>query len=175
MLTKTLVALCAVAFTVPISQVASGAPADDLARARAATAAYHSVATAEAGGYQLFTDAQGIACIEMPGVGAMGIHYANLAEVQDPTIDAVRPELVVYEPGTHGQMHLVALEYVVFKDAWDATHSTRPSLFGQRFDLTRSPNRYDLPPFYALHAWVWKHNPDGMFAMWNPKVSCPAG
>ncbi len=175
MVTKALVALCAAAFTVSSTPVASGAPAGELAAARAATAAYHNIDTARAAGYELFTDAQGIACIDKSGRGAMGIHYANLAEVQDPSIDAVRPELVVYAPGTHGQMHLVALEYVVFKDAWDATHSTRPSLFGQRFDLTRSPNRYDLPPFYSLHAWVWKYNPDGMFARWNPKVSCPAG
>lgn len=25
---------------------------------------------------------------------------------------------------------------------------------------------------WGLHAWVWKHNPDGMFADWNPEVSC---
>ena len=24
----------------------------------------------------------------------------------------------------------------------------------------------------ALHAWVWKENPSGMFADWNPKASC---
>jgi hypothetical protein len=36
-----------------------------------------------------------------------------------------------------------------------------------------SPNRYGLPPFYELHAWVWKHNPSGMFNDWNPLVTCP--
>jgi hypothetical protein len=25
---------------------------------------------------------------------------------------------------------------------------------------------------WALHVWVWKHNPSGMFADWNPQVSC---
>jgi len=27
--------------------------------------------------------------------------------------------------------------------------------------------------FYIHHAWVWKHNPAGMFADWNPEVTCP--
>ena len=26
--------------------------------------------------------------------------------------------------------------------------------------------------FWLQHAWVWKHNPAGMFADWNPEVSC---
>ena len=36
-------------------------------------------------------------------------------------------------------------------------------------------NRYNLPDFYELHAWIWKHNPSGMFEDWNPTVSCAAG
>ena len=30
-----------------------------------------------------------------------------------------------------------------------------------------------MPPHYDLHVWVWQPNPDGMFAIWNPKVTCP--
>jgi hypothetical protein len=26
---------------------------------------------------------------------------------------------------------------------------------------------------YDLHVWLWKHNPTGMFAEWNPNVRCP--
>ena len=44
--------------------------------------------------------------------------------------------------------------------------------FGQTFDLVEEPNRYGIPDFYALHAWIWKSNPSGIFAMWNPKVKC---
>jgi hypothetical protein len=53
-----------------------------------------------------------------------------------------------------------------------ATHSSPPSLFGQTFNFTPAPNRYGLPAFYSLHAWIWKNNPEGMFAMWNPDISC---
>jgi hypothetical protein len=30
-----------------------------------------------------------------------------------------------------------------------------------------------MPVHYDLHAWVWKRNPAGTFAMWNPRVECP--
>ena len=48
-------------------------------------------------------------------------------------------------------------------------------LFGHEFNFTDAPNRYGLPPFYSLHAWVWKDNPAGTFEMWNPSVHCGPG
>lgn len=30
-----------------------------------------------------------------------------------------------------------------------------------------------MPIHHDLHAWVWKHNPAGTFAQFNPRVSCP--
>ena len=56
---------------------------------------------------------------------------------------------------------------------WQAAgHGSPPSLFGRTFDFTPSPNRYGLPPFYSLHAWIWKPNPSGLLFAWNPRVSC---
>jgi hypothetical protein len=146
----------------------------DLAVARAATAGYHQNARAQAGGYSLLTDAAGIACIDNPGVGGMGIHYVNGALVGDDKVDASTPELLVYEPERSGRLRLVANEYVVFQAAWDAHHSARPRLFEQDFELTKAGNRYGLPAFYELHVWLWRHNPSGMFEDWNPLVSCAA-
>jgi hypothetical protein len=139
---------------------------------RSATAKYHSIATAEQNGYALLTDAQGIACIDMPGMGGMGVHWANTALVGDPAIVPSRPEALVYAPDRDGTLRLAAVEYVVIKAAWDATHTSPPRVFGHTFDLTNEPNRFGLPTFYSLHVWVWKHNPAGTFAMWNPRVSC---
>jgi len=85
---------------------------------------------------------------------------------------AGKPEALVYAPEKNGRMKLAALEYVVIKSAWDETHSGPPSLFGHTFNLTLSPNRFGLPAFYSLHAWIWKANSAGMFVPWNPKVSC---
>ena len=144
-----------------------------LAAARAGTAPFHSNATAQAAGYGLLVDAAGIACIDNPA-GGMGIHYVNGGLVGDDKVNAATPELVVYEPTENGRLRLVAAEYVVFQAAWDATHSDPPELFGEEFELVGAGNRYGLPPFYELHAWLWKHNPAGFFDDWNPRVSCDA-
>src|SRR5688572_18284200 len=146
-----------------------------LRQVKQATAKYHNIDTAKAAGYGLLVDAQGIACIDMPRKGAMGVHYVNGNLVGDGAIDAYKPEAVVYEPGPGTRLRLVAVEYVVFKADWDKNHKSRPRLFGRRFDLTTSPNRYGLPAFYSLHAWIFKDNPAGTFAMWNPRVKCPGG
>jgi len=141
------------------------------AAARRANARYHDIATATHDGYGLLKDANGIECIDMPGMGAMGVHYVKGAIVGDGVVDALTPEALVYAP-EDGHLRLAALEYVVFQADWDKSHGAPPSLFGHTFSLTASPNRYGLPPFYALHAWLYKKNPAGTFAPWNPKVSC---
>lgn len=144
----------------------------DLRKAREASAPYHHLETAKAAGYRLLTDAQGVACIDNPGVGTMGIHYAKKKLVGDGVVDAGEPEALVYEPRRSGRLRLVAVEYVVFQDTWDAAHASPPELFGREFELIPAGNRYGLPAFYALHAWLWKFNPHGMFDDWNPRVSC---
>ena len=146
-----------------------------LSRVKKATAQYRKLSVAEAAGYGQLVDVNDIACIDMPGMGAMGIHYVKGDLVGDGAIDALTPEALVYEPADNGHMHLVALEYVVFQDAWDAHHGSPPSLFGQQFNFTAAGNRFGLPAYYSLHAWVFKHNPAGTFAMWNPDVSCTPG
>jgi hypothetical protein len=154
----------------------SAGNADALARAAQATTQFHAVAAAKQAGYGLLKDAKGIACIQqmagMPKMGAMGIHYANTSLVGDGAIAATKPEALVYEPAGNGKLRLVALEYVVLESAWRAHHASPPALFGQRFNFTPAGNRFGLPAYYSLHAWIWKHNPSGEFSMWNPDVSC---
>jgi len=153
--------------------------------AHSATATYHSLTVAKKAGYSILADTAGITCIAEPGMGAMGVHYVKGELVKDPSIDATRPEALVYAPDAHGRLHLAAVEYVVIKSDWEARQPSPPSmgyptavtpappmLFGHEFNFTDAPNRYGLPPFYSLHAWVWKNNPAGTFAMWNPTVHC---
>jgi hypothetical protein len=142
----------------------------DLEAARQATARFHDVSHAT--GYGLFRDAAGIACIDNPGVGGMGIHYVNGALVGDPDENLRTPEALVYDPDEHGRLKLGALEYIVDKAAWDATHSGPPRLFGQDFEAIPAGNRFGLDPFYELHVWLWKPNPRGLFDDWNPRVVC---
>src|SRR3546814_3909937 len=88
----------------------------------------------------------------------MGLHYANGIRVGDGTLDANRPEVLVYEPLRGGRMQLVAVEYLVIAEAWDANNTAPPVLQGQLFHYQGSPNRYGLPAFYGLHVWAWKDN-----------------
>ena len=99
----------------------------------------------------------------------MGIHYVNGGLVGDDVLDARTPEALVYEP--HGKkLRLVALEYIVFADTWKSV--APPAMFARTFDYVGSPNRYGMPPFWALHAWVHKKNPNGTVMAWNPRVDC---
>lgn len=110
-------------------------------------------------------------CVTGPEQGAMGIHYINGDLVGDGEVDATKPEALIYEP-TNGGMRLVGVEFIVDVAAWAAKHKTPPQLEGQAFQLVGSPNRYGLPPFYELHVWAWRDNPNGAFVDWNTKVSC---
>jgi hypothetical protein len=144
----------------------------DVRALRHATNAFHNLDAAQKAGYGFFTDAKGIACIAMPGMGGMGVHFVNGAFVGDATENLRKPEALVYRIDKAGVLRLSAVEYVVLASAWDAANSSPPKLFGHTFSLTTSPNRYGLPDFYSLHAWVWKSNPAGQFAPYNPKVTC---
>jgi hypothetical protein len=104
-----------------------------LSAARKATAKFKKLSVARDAGYGLLKDAAGIACIDNPGVGGMGVHYVKGTLVGDDKVRATRPEALVYEPRPNGRMRLVALEYVVFQKAWDASHSKPPRLFGRTF------------------------------------------
>lgn len=160
------------AVAVPLAGVGVAYAAGVFGDARQATAHFHHLPAAEAAGYGLFRDAQGIACIELEGTGAMGVHYVNGSLVGDAVLDPKQPEALVYEQRGNN-MHLVALEYIVFKSVWeDAGNQDPPRLFNREFDLVPAGNRYGLDPFYALHAWAWKVNPRGDFFAWNPRVDC---
>src|SRR6476469_6017464 len=89
---------------------------------------------ATAAGYSFrLPDTSGKTCIAQPPQGAMGVHMVN-KKLLDSTIDASKPEVMLYEPLAGGKMHLVAIEYVVFKSAWKG--ASPPSLFGRQFAFT---------------------------------------
>lgn len=149
--------------------------ASALDRLRFATAPYFEIDEAVEDGHGELQDAEGIACIESsdPATGTMGIHYVNGTLVGDSEVRLRRPEALIYEPQEDGDMELVAVEYVVFKSAWREEHPTgRPKLLGQRFSFVNEPNRYGIPAFFELHVWAWRENPSGLFADYNPDVTC---
>lgn len=136
---------------------------------RQATADFHDFDADEETGYGKFLD-----CFLNDEVGGMGQHYVNGELVGDDVLDPMQPEALVFQPTEDGEMILVAFEYLVFADVWDPNNEGReaPVLFEQEFHL--KTNIPDTPPVWALHIWLWTHNPDGIFADYNPLVSCPA-
>jgi hypothetical protein len=151
--------------------VASASNSDEgrnLNPVRDATTPFHNLDVAMAAGYGPVKG-----CAQNPGVGGMGQHYVKGDLVGDPHLDELRPEALVYEPRKGGGYQLVAVEYIVLKDAWHAAFGKNPpKLFGKRLSLVTAPNAYDLPDFYEIHLWLWKKNPSGLFKDWNPRVSC---
>ena len=141
--------------------------------ARSATSGFRDIDDAIAAGYSVkVADAAGIECIQS-AEGTMGVHMLN-PSLLDGTIEEGKPELLVYEPGHKGRMKLVALEYLVFVADWKG--AAPPQLFGKTFDVSDpAGNRYGLPQFYSLHAWIFRHNPSGNLAQYNPKVDCEPG
>jgi len=146
----------------------------DLSSVREATARFHSLTQAGRAGYGAFPAGVPLhECISsLTGAGAMGIHWVN-GNLLDGTLDPNKPEVLVYEPGADGKLHLVALEYVIFQADWYANHAanTMPMLFGQEL-MVGDAARFQIPPFFALHVWLYKDNPSGLFASFNPSVSC---
>lgn len=146
-------------------------PADqaELGAIRAATAHYQRFEVAEADGFVPLSP-----CVAIPGGPGMGYHYGRVDRIQDPAIIATEPEILLYEPMSNGRLRLVGVEYMVHGGAWYAAGNTEPpSVAGRTFDPPNPMHPEEhLRPFYTLHVWVWRDNPGGMFAPFNPNVSC---
>lgn len=141
----------------------------ELAQVRQATAKYHDVNVALADGF-----IQTPECVESPD-GGMGIHFINPARLMDPAENLAEPEVLLYVEAPGG-MKLIGVEYFYGIGAPDTSipnpAQPAPVLFGRPFDGPMDPHEAGQPPHYDLHVWIWEHNPSGMFAMWNPNVSC---
>ncbi|MGX9888591.1 hypothetical protein [Streptomyces sp. NPDC002276] len=119
---------------------------------------YEAFAVAATAGYQRSDD-----CAANPPEGGMGYHYVNKANID--SLDPAKPAALLYADGSdfvEGR-RLVAVEWMVT----DTGQTTAPTLFGQAFQ--KDPEL----GYFTLHAWIYKPNPKGLFAPWNPEVVCP--
>jgi hypothetical protein len=167
-LTAGLVATALAALTLPAAAASAAPGAHDRDEARGAVAKlrqamkpYTDPAAAIADGYVASHD-----CVESP-MGGMGVHYIN--EPLLGTLDPRKPPILLYSDDGE----LLAAEYLVPDADQDlATDGDRPSIFGQPFDGPMPGHEAGMPVHYDLHIWTHEANPDGVFATWNPKVSC---
>jgi len=139
-----------------------GAPVNqDLARLRQVTAGFQDFNTAYHAGW----NTQITPCMTDPaGAGGMGFHYGNVGLING-TATVENPQLLLYEPGKNGRLRLVAVEYII-PYTFVPRSATPPRLFDQDFQ------QVDAFQLWGLHAWVWRDNPSGIFAPWNPQVNC---
>ena len=134
-----------------------------LERARAATARFESLDSAVAAGYQRHAEG----CLAHEPLGTMGFHHANGA-LYDGRLDVERPEILVYERLPDGRYRLNGVEYIVPYSA-RPREATPPRIMG------RPLKRADRLELWYLHVWLWRENPSGVFADWNPTVHCLPG
>lgn len=123
--------------------------------------------------------------------GAMGIHYfrPDLLGITGPPnprvsgtgthTDFRKPAVLIYEPQEDGSLQLVATENVVFVNAWEAGgRSQAPSFQGVPYDrmaddpATPVDEGHMFEPHYDRHVWLFRANPRGVYAQFNPNVSC---
>ena len=159
----------------------------DLAQVRRATAPFHDIDKAMAAGYTVWSPdpyAPGATCASSPE-GRMGYHLVNVPlrgsaanpAGGDAEVILERPEMLLYERRADGRMHLVGVEYLVFKAAWEREHgagAAPPEILGQPLPYSNHTFAPGGPMIehYELHVWVWEPNPNGMFHPWNPSVTC---
>lgn len=133
----------------------------ELAAARGATAQFQNFEQAAEAGWWF----QASPC-EETAAGGMGHHYVNLDTWGAP-LDITRPQALLYEPTRNGRLRLVGVEYIVPR-AVVGPEGPPPVLFGQELHW----NPVAVGGIWALHVWLWRHNPSGIFANWNPQVTC---
>jgi hypothetical protein len=123
--------------------------------------------------------------------GGMGIHYfrPDLLGITGPPnprvsgtgthTDFRRPAVLIYEPQADGSLELVAVENLVFIDAWErAGNRQPPSFHGILYDrmeddpATEADEAHGFESHYDRHVWIYRDNSDGIFAPFNPNVSC---
>lgn len=172
----------------------AGVPESDvLAEIRARTERFRDVSVALAEGY--VPDPTGM-CVTAPfegqprQLGAMGIHYfrPDLLGITavEPRVDGtgvhtdfLTPGVLIYEPGADGSLGLVAVENLVWAQAWNEAGNVAPPEFeGQEYyymidnPLTPADEAHGFEPHYELHAWVHRDNPSGVFMPFNPVATC---
>ena len=166
----------------------------DLAAVRAATERFRDVKVAEAEGY-MREPTNTCDAAEMMGkpasLGVMGIHFfrPDLLGITGPPnprvngtgthTDFTKPGILIYEPQTDGSLELVAVENLVFIKAWEqAGNIAPPSYQGVPYDLmaddpvTTIDEAHMFEPHYDRHVWIYRDNPNGMFAQFNPNATC---
>ena len=188
----TAVLAAVVSICAPAAKAADAEPGLD--EVRALTAKYRDVEVAIAEGY---IAPPGGMCETAPmmgkpaELGGMGIHYfrpdlLGITAPPNPRVDGTgmhtdfrKPAILIYEPRADGSLELVAVENLVFRKSWHAAGNAKPPTFhGVEYDAmqddpaTPIDEAHMFEPHYDRHVWVHRENRNGVFAQFNPTVTC---
>lgn len=133
-------------------------------------------------------------------LGAMGEHWVKGDRIFDQDLSLEEPEILLYIPTGHGDpsddnRKLIAVEWSApalaggaslwYGPAPPLAPSAPPRLFGRAFDgpmqghemlRTGTETHVTVQPWhYDIHVWLWEENPSGLFAHYNPRLSCTPG
>ena len=196
-LSASLLAISLTLFASPLAAQFAPAPTEaepSLAKVRALTDRFRDVRVALAEGY--LRDPMNLCdTAEMMGrpaaLGAMGIHFVrpDLLGISGPPsprvtgtgthTDFTKPAILIYEPQADGSLELVAVENLVFISAWEkAGNKAPPSFQGVEWDrmeddpTTKIDEAHMFEPHYDRHVWLYRENPNGIYAQFNPNVTC---
>jgi hypothetical protein len=159
---------------------------------RASAERYRDVQVAVSEGYTTDSKCVTAQMLGFPAsAGAMGLHYVrrDLLGLPDKPAGRVsgtgthtdfrKPAMLVYEPQRDGSLELVAVENLVFAEAWrQAGNSEPPRFHGRDYPLLKDnpdtpvDEAHGWAPHYEQHLWVFRDNPNGPYSPFNPNVSC---
>ncbi len=119
----------------------------------------------------------------------MGLHYfrpdlLGITETE-PRVNGTgthtdfrQPAVLIYEPQADGSLELVAIENLIFEESWKQANSGVPAFFGNEYyhmvdnPRTEADEAHLFQPHLELHMWLYRDNPNGLFAPFNPNVTC---
>jgi hypothetical protein len=157
---------------------------EQLRLARAATAKYRDPQVALRDGFVPTQCEDAASRGENPKLGGMGEHWNRVDRMADQKLDPREPEQLLYHPTPKGR-RLVAVEWSIpalegglpnYGTERPDPNRTPPRMFGGRaFNGPMQGHIAVQPWHYDLHVWLWEKNPDGIFAQFNPRLSCEGG
>lgn len=104
--------------------------------------------------------------------GAMGVHFLNPALI-GPKLDPMKPQVLLYE-WVGDRLQLTGAEWFMPTQL----SKTAPTIHGQSLQGPMEGHEPVLPKelhHWDLHVWLWKNNPNGLFAPTNSAVKCAKG
>ena len=177
----------------PTSAVAHDV-AQEIEKVRLATLRFQDVKTALAEGYIPAPPGECVSAAHegLPAEwGAMGIHYINpkLLKITavEPRVDGdsthtdfMNPAILLYEPPADGALKLVAVENLVFLNAWHAAGNVAPPKFAGRTWSAMADNArtardeaHAFEPHHDQHVYFKKMaNPGDQLNPFSPNVTC---